>query len=71
MYKIKTHKGAKKRFKMSANGKLVRWHANKNHILSKKKRKRKRFLRQSTVASVTNYKQVIKMLPYLGGKLDA
>ena len=46
MPKIKTHSGAKKRFKMSKNGKPIRGHANKSHILNKKTTKRKRGLRQ-------------------------
>ena len=36
MPKIKTHSGAKKRFKLSKNGKVIRAHANKSHILNKK-----------------------------------
>ena len=47
MPKIKTHSGAKKRFKLSKNGKVIRAHANKSHILNKKTRKRKRGLRQT------------------------
>ena len=46
MPKIKTHSGAKKRFKLSKNGKVIRAHANKSHILNKKTTKRKRGLRQ-------------------------
>lgn len=41
MPKIKTHSGAKKRFKLSKNGKVIRAHANKSHILNKKTTKRK------------------------------
>ena len=37
MYKIKTHSGAKKRFKFTATGKILRAHANKSHILNKKR----------------------------------
>ena len=40
MPKIKTHSGAKKRFKLSKNGKVIRAHANKSHILNKKTTKR-------------------------------
>ena len=50
MPKIKTHSGAKKRFKLSKNGKPIRAHANKSHILTKKSTKRKRGLRQTAVA---------------------
>ena len=64
MPKLKTHSGAKKRFKMSATGKVIRAHANKSHILNKKTTKRKRGLRQTVVADVTNVMKVKKMLPY-------
>ena len=64
MPKIKTHSGAKKRFKLSANGKIIRAHANKSHILNKKNRKRKRNLRQTAVADVTNVAAVKRMIPY-------
>ena len=47
MPKIKTHSGAKKRFKLSKNGKVIRAHAYKSHILTKKNTKRKRNLRKS------------------------
>ena len=64
MPKIKTHSGAKKRFKISKNGKVMRGHANKSHILNKKTTKRKRGLRQTVVADKTNTAAVKKMLPY-------
>ena len=64
MPKLKTHSGAKKRFKMSATGKVIRAHPNKSHILNKKTTKRKRGLRQTAVADVTNVMKVKKMLPY-------
>ena len=64
MPKIKTHSGAKKRFKLTKNGKVVRAHANKSHILNKKTRKRKRGLRQTVVADTTNVKQIKKLIPY-------
>ncbi len=64
MPKLKTHSGAKKRFKMSKNGKVIRAHANKSHILNKKTTKRKRGLRQTTVTDKTNVAKVKKMLPY-------
>ena len=44
MPKMKTHKGAAKRFKVTGSGKLTRRHANLNHILEKKSSKRKRRL---------------------------
>ena len=64
MPKIKTHSGAKKRFKLSKNGKVIRGHAYKSHILNKKTRKRKRGLRQTTVADKTNVAQVKRLIPY-------
>ena len=64
MPKIKTHSGAKKRFKMSKNGKTIRAHANKSHILNKKTTKRKRGLRQTVVADTTNVKQIKRLIPY-------
>jgi large subunit ribosomal protein L35 len=64
MPKIKTHSGAKKRFKLSKNGKVIRGHANKSHIMTKKNTKRKRGLRQTTVADKTNVAQVKRLIPY-------
>ena len=64
MPKIKTHSGAKKRFQISKNGKVIRAHANKSHILNKKTTKRKRGLRQTTVADVTNTPQIKRLIPY-------
>ncbi len=64
MPKIKTHSGAKKRFKMSKNGKPMRGHAYKSHILTKKTTKRKRGLRKVNVADVTNQKQIKRLIPY-------
>lgn len=64
MPKIKTHTGAKKRFKISKNGKPIRAHANKSHILTKKTTKRTRNLRKTAVADKTNVKQIKKLVPY-------
>ena len=64
MPKIKTHSGAKKRFKLTKTGKVLRAHANKSHIRTKKNTKRKRVLRQTTVADATNVAKVRKMIPY-------
>lgn len=49
MPKVKTNSGAKKRFKVTASGKLKRKRAFANHILTKKSKKRKRKLNQMTV----------------------
>lgn len=64
MPKIKTHSGAKKRFKLTKSGKVKRAHAYKSHILNKKTTKRKRNLRKVTVADVTNQANIKKMIPY-------
>ncbi len=64
MPKIKSHSGAKKRIKVSKNGKAKLNHANKSHILTKKNTKRKRNLRKSFVADSTNAKKIKKMVPY-------
>ncbi len=64
MPKIKTHSGAKQRFKLSATGKVIRAHAYKSHILNNKSTKRKRNLRQTTVADQTNVVAVKRMIPY-------
>jgi large subunit ribosomal protein L35 len=61
-YKIKTHTGAKKRFKMTKNGKLKRGKAFRSHILTKMSTKRKRNLRKGTLVSDANMKQVRRML---------
>ena len=62
--KLKTHSGAKKRFKLTKNGKVKRAHAFKSHILNKKTTKRKRNLRQTAVADVTNTATLKKLIPY-------
>ena len=64
MPKIKTHSGAKKRFKLTKTGKVKRAHAFKSHILNKKTTKRKRNLRKTAIADVTNTAKVKKMIPY-------
>ena len=64
MPKIKTHSGAKKRFKMSKNGKPIRAHAYKSHILNKKSTKRKRRLRKGAYADFTNAPTVKILIPY-------
>ena len=64
MPKIKTHSGAKKRFKVSKSGKVMRAHANKSHIRNKKTTKRKRGLRKSVAADKTNVAQIKRLIPY-------
>ncbi|MFA5479992.1 MAG: 50S ribosomal protein L35 [Candidatus Muiribacteriota bacterium] len=62
MPKIKSRRGACKRFKVTASGKIKRWKEGKSHILTKKTRKRKRNLRKGTLVSVEMEKNVKKML---------
>lgn len=62
--KIKTHKGAAKRFKKTKSGKFLRSNAFKRHILSSKTTKRKRQLRGSVVVSEGDTAKLERMLPY-------
>ena len=62
--KLKTHRGAKKRFKVTASGKIKRGHSHARHILTKKTTKRKRKLDQSDLVSRSDLSKVKKMLPY-------
>lgn len=62
MPKMKTHKAAAKRFKLTKSGKVKRNHAFKSHILTKKARKRKRNLRKAAIVSKADHKRVLKML---------
>lgn len=64
MPKVKTHSSSKKRFKITGSGKVRRFKAGKSHILTKKTSKRKRNLRQSTVASPANEATIKSMIPY-------
>ena len=65
MPKIKTHRGAAKRFKKSGTGKLQRNHAFHSHILTKKRPGRKAALASETEVSKANRKTVKRMVPYL------
>ena len=62
MPKQKTHKGAKKRFKISGGGKVLRHHSMCSHIMTKKTRKRKRRLRQQAVVTGKTGQSVKEML---------
>jgi large subunit ribosomal protein L35 len=63
MPKMKTHRGAAKRFKITGSGKVKRYKANKSHILTKKSAKRKRRLRRpSLVATRGEVKHVKRLL---------
>ena len=64
MPKIKSHSGAKKRFKLTKNGKVKRGSAFTSHILNKKSPKVKRNNRKSQYADKTNVAAIKQMLPY-------
>ena len=64
MPKIKTHRGAAKRFRVTAGGKIKRSKAYKRHILTSKTAKRKRQLDQDTLVSDGDLARVRLMLPY-------
>lgn len=62
--KLKTHKGAAKRFKLTASGKILRGHSFARHILTSKPSKRKRKLDKTTRVSAADVRHVRAMLPY-------
>lgn len=62
MPKMKTHKGAKKRFKVTGSGKVKRMRAFKSHILTKKSPKRKRRLRRGDLVSAGQTKTIKRLL---------
>ena len=64
MPKMKSHRGAAKRFKLTATGKVIRGHAYARHILTSKPSKRKRKLGQSTPVAASDVHHVKAMLPY-------
>ncbi len=64
MPKMKTHRGAAKRFKITGTGKIKREKAYGSHILTKKTAKRKRNLRKLTLVDKSDYKRIRELLPY-------
>ena len=64
MPKLKTHRGAAKRFKKTGTGKIQRNHAFHSHILTKKSAGRKAALAQETEVSGANRRTEKRMLPY-------
>ncbi len=64
MPKLKTHRGAAKRFKKTAGGGIKRAKAFKSHILTKKASKRKRQLDQPARVSDADLKRISRMIPY-------
>jgi large subunit ribosomal protein L35 len=65
MPKIKTNRGAAKRFKVTGSGKILRNRAFSNHILTKKSTKRKRKLRKSDFVHSSDKKNIAKLIPYM------
>ncbi|WP_136806834.1 50S ribosomal protein L35 [Desulfosediminicola flagellatus] len=65
MPKMKTNRGAAKRFKLTGSGKIKRNKAFSSHILTKKSTKRKRGLRLSDVVSAADHKGIKRILPYM------
>ena len=61
---MKSNSGAKKRFKLTKNGKVKRAKGFKNHLLERKSSKRKRGLRGTCVSSEVEVKRIKKLLPY-------
>ncbi len=64
MPKMKTKRGAAKRFKLTGSGKLKRSKAFTSHILTKKSTKRKRGLRQTCTVDASDFKSIKRILPY-------
>ncbi|WP_066504272.1 50S ribosomal protein L35 [Abyssisolibacter fermentans] len=64
MPKMKTHRGAAKRFKKTGSGKLKRGSNYKSHILGKKSSKRKRNLRKAKLVSTSDFKRIKSLMPY-------
>ena len=64
MPKMKTHRGAAKRFKKTGSGMIKRAKAYSSHLLSSKSPKRKRKLRQAGLVSEVEQKRISKLIPY-------
>ncbi len=62
--KVKTHRGAAKRFKVTAGGKVLRGHSGKRHLTGTKMAGRMRRLRKGTKVNPADAANVKKMLPY-------
>ncbi|MEL7657414.1 MAG: 50S ribosomal protein L35 [Bacillota bacterium] len=60
--KMKSHRGASKRFKLTGSGKVKRNKAYKSHILTKKTAKRKRGLRKATLLTSADHKRIKSVL---------
>jgi large subunit ribosomal protein L35 len=64
MPKLKTHKGAAKRFKKTGTGKVKRHHSHLRHMLTSKSKKRKGKLRQAVLVSDADTQKIKRMIPY-------
>jgi large subunit ribosomal protein L35 len=64
MPKLKTHRGAAKRFSLTGTGKVKRSKAYASHILTTKTRKRKRNLRKSAILDLSDERQIKRLIPY-------
>jgi large subunit ribosomal protein L35 len=62
--KLKTHRGAAKRFKITGTGKIIRMHSGKRHLLGTKAAKRMRNLKKLTLVSKADKAKTMQMLPY-------
>ncbi len=65
MPKLKTHRGAAKRFKVTGSGKIKRWSGYKSHLLTGKSAKRTRRLRTASLVSDNEYVNIKRLLPYM------
>ncbi|MCI0469390.1 MAG: 50S ribosomal protein L35 [Nitrospirae bacterium] len=65
MPKLKTHRGAAKRFKVTGSGKIMRFKAYKSHLLTGKPAKRMRGLRKSTLVPDVQRDNIKKLIPYM------
>lgn len=66
MPKMKTHKGAARRFKVSSSGKLLRMHQGKSHLRRNKRGATKRMYDDTMSVSPSDYKRLARLLPYAG-----
>lgn len=62
--KLKTHRGAAKRFKITSTGKVLRWHSGKRHLLGTKSPRRQRKLANKVEVDPSNVPNVLRALPY-------
>lgn len=65
MPKLKTHRGAAKRFKITGSGKIKRSKAYKSHLMTGKSSNRTRDLRTATIVNKTDAENIKRLLPYM------